>query len=127
MPSIQLRKFKKTLAVLKTDLTRRLNSLVLVSSQDSESVISRTPSQSIETSTSFDSGSSSPETSLKNQTPDLFPPKDQWEIDWDEDSQLSFCSYNSDISLISGEVFLDSEHFNPQASDPVKQPSITPL
>ena len=127
MPSIQLRKLKKTLAVLKTDLTRRLNSLVLVSSQDSESVISRTPSQSIETSTPFDSASSCPETPLKNQTPGLFLPKDHCEVDyWDGDSQLSFCSY-SEISSISSEVFLDSEHFNPPASDPIKQLSIDPL
>ena len=127
MPSIQLRKFKKTLAVLKTDLTRRLNSLILVSSQDRELVITRTPSQSIETSTSFDSASSSSEPPLKNQTPGLFLPKDHCEVDyWDGDSQLSFCSY-SEISSISSKVFLDSEHFNPPASDTIKQLSIAPL
>ena len=112
MASIQLRKFRKTLAVLKTDLIRRLNGLVLVSSQDRELVITRTPSRSLETSNSFGSTSSSPESSMKNHC----------EINWDGDSQLSFCSY-SEISSISSEVFLDSEHFNPPASDPTGCPA----
>ena len=47
-------------SVLRKDLTRRLNSLVLVSSQDRESVIIKTPSRSVATSTPFDSANPSP-------------------------------------------------------------------
>ena len=111
MSSIQVKKFKKTLTVLKEDLIRRLNSLVLVSSRDRELVITRTPSQSI--ATPYDSA-----TLLKNQTPGLLLPRD---------SQLSLCSYCSEVGSIRSEVFLDSVIFNPLASDPIKQPRSVPL
>ena len=101
-------------SVLKKDLTRRLNSLVLISGQDRESVITRTPSRSIATSTPYDSANPSPKPPLK-KTPSLFPPRD---------SQLSVCSNYSEISSINSEVFLDTEHFNPQESEPNKQPPI---
>ena len=106
MSSIQVKKFKKTLSVLKEDLIRRLNSLVLVSSQDRELVVTRTPFQSI--ATPYDSA-----TLLKNQTPGLLLPRD---------SQLSLCSYCLEVGSIRSEVF-----FNPLASDPIKKPPGVPL
>ena len=68
-------------SVLRKDLTRRLNSLVLVPSQDRESVITRTPSRSIATSTPFDSANPSPKPPLKNQTPSLSLPRTKCDID----------------------------------------------
>ena len=48
-------------AVLQKNLSRRLNSLVSVTSQDRETVITRTPSRSVVTSTPIDSANHSPE------------------------------------------------------------------
>ena len=83
-------------SVLRKDLTRRLNSLVLVSGQDRESVITRTPSRSIATSTPLESANPSPNPPLKKKTPSLFLPRD---------SQLSFCSNCSEISSINRSIF----------------------
>ena len=103
-------------SVLQKDLSRRLNSLILVSSQHRESVITKTPFRSVATSTPFDSANPSPKPPLKNQN--LFLP---------QSSRLSFCSPNcSEISSVDSEVFLDSEPFHPQSSHPTKQPPIAP-
>ena len=99
-------------SVLRKDLSRRLNSLVLVTSQDRESVIVRTPSRSIATSTPIDSVNPSPKPSTS------FIP---------QESRLLSCSPDySEISSINSEVFLDSEPFNPEVSQSIKQPPIAP-
>ena len=88
-------------SVLQKDLRRRLKSLVLIPSQDRESVITRTPSRSILTSNPIDSANLSPESPLKYLNPNLFPPKD---------SRYPSCSpICSEISSLDSEVFQDSE------------------
>ena len=101
------------------DLKRRLKSLVLIPSQDRESVITRTPSRSVITSTSIDSANPSPEPPLKCLDPSLFPPKD---------SRNPSCSPNcSEISSLDSEVFRDSEPFiSLLAENPNKHPPIAP-
>ena len=79
-------------SVLRKDLSRRLNSLVLITSQDRESVIIRTPSRSLATSTPIDSANPSPKPSAS------FIP---------QESRLLSCSPDcSEISSINSEVFL---------------------
>ena len=105
-------------SVLRKDLSKRLNSLVLVTSQDRESVITKTPSRSVATSTPIDSANPSPKPPSKHLTPGPLIP---------QDSPLSSRSPDcSEISSISSEVFLDSEPFNPEVSQSIKQPPIAP-
>ena len=60
-------------SVLRKDLTRRLNSLVLVSGQDRESVIIKTPSRSIATSTPLESANPSPNPTPRKLQVSFFP------------------------------------------------------
>ena len=105
-------------SVLQKDLKRRLKSLVLIPSQDRESVITRTPSRSVVTSTPIDSANNSPEPPLKCLNPNLIP---------HQDSRYPSCSPNcSEISSLDSEVFQDSEPFNPLLENSNKPPSIAP-
>ena len=104
-------------SVLQKNLSRRLNSLVSVRSQDRETVITRTPSRSVPTSTPIDSANPSPKPPSKHQTPGLFIPQDS--------QLLSRSSINSEISSINSEVFEDSEPVPLELSS-TKQPPIAP-
>ena len=91
-------------SVLQKDLSKRLNSLVLISNRDRESVITRGLSRSIATSTPIVSANPSPEHLLRCQ----------------HSNPLS--SNCSELSSIDNDVFLDTEPVNPRESHPNQQP-----
>ena len=100
-------------SVLQKDLSRRLDSLVLIPSQDRESVIARTPAQSIATST--------PSTSPNHP---LLPPRNtQLLIAPPLPPKSRSCSPSgSELSSIHGEVFTDSEIYSPRVKPPAPSP-----
>ena len=99
-------------SVLHKQLSKRFNSLVLIPSQDRESVITRTPSRSIATSTPAVSPNPPPIPPKRCQSflGPILPPKSR--------SCSPTCS---EVSSIHGEVFSDSESFSFQGL-----PSIAP-
>ena len=102
-------------SVLQKNLSRRLNSLVSVISQDRELVITRTPSRSIAASTPIDSANPSP----KPLTPGSFISQDSRLFSWSSDC--------SEISSLYSEVIVNSEPFFPELSYSTEQPTIVPL
>ena len=97
--------------VLQRDLKRRLNSLVLISEQDRESVIARKPTRSVITSTPRTSPPKLPPLPPRRSQPLLAPPPPP---------RSRSCSPSSSlVSSIHEEVFSDSEVFtqvNPPAA-----------
>ena len=100
-------------SVLHKDLSRRLDSLVLIPSQNRESVITRTPARSIITSTPSTSPNNPPIPPRNSQLLLAPPPPPR-----SRSNSLS----GSEISSIHGEVFTDSEVYSPRVIPPVQSP-----
>ena len=93
-------------SVLKKDLRRRLDSLVLIPNQDKELEVVKEPTRPILTST--------PSTSPTNPPP-LPPRRSQSSLAPPLPPRTRSCSLScSDVSSIQGEVFTDSEVFSPR-------------
>ena len=100
-------------SVLHRDLSRRLDSLVLIPSQDRESVIARTPARPISTSTPSNSPNHPPLPPRSSQLLLAPPPPPR--------SRSSSFS-GSELSSIHGEVFADSENLSPRLNPPLPSP-----